>query len=62
MAHTSVALELGETLEFWAQGPGRMVIVIEGEVVWQVPALAAVPAAYRYHHREAAEVVEVSPC
>lgn len=57
MAHTSVALELGETLEFWAQGPGRMVIVIEGEVVWQVPALAAVPAAYRYHHREAAEVV-----
>jgi len=55
VAHASVVLELGERLEFWAQGPGKIVILVRGQVVWQMPALPAVPASYSYHHREPAE-------
>jgi beta-fructofuranosidase len=55
VAHASVVLELGERLEFWAQGPGKIVILVHGQVVWQMPALPAVPASYSYHHREPAE-------
>lgn len=55
MARASVVLELGERLEFWAQGPGRIAILVHGQVVWQMPALPAVPTSYSYHHREPAE-------
>lgn len=55
MARASIVLELGERLEFWAQGPGRVTVFIQGQMVWQIPALSATPAPYCYHHREAAE-------
>ena len=55
MPRASVVLESGERLEFWAQGPGRVTILIGDQVVWQIPDLSAAPASYSYHHREAAE-------
>lgn len=55
MPRASVVLEFGERLEFWAQGPGKITILIQDQIVWQIPALSAVPASYSYHHREAVE-------
>jgi len=55
MARASVVLEFGERLEFWAQGPGGIAILIQDQTVWRAPTLFETPTAYSYLHREAAE-------
>ena len=60
MPRASVVLEFGERLEFWAQGPGRVTILIGDQVVWQIPDLSAAPASYSYHHRAISPPPELS--
>jgi beta-fructofuranosidase len=53
---SNLRLDAGTRLDIWAKGPGFIRISIEGTVVWQVPALPAEPAHFRYHHRETCEI------
>lgn len=53
---TTIGMDAGTRLEFWARGPGFVRISIGGDVVWQVPALPETPGFFRYHHREACNV------
>ncbi|WP_202530525.1 glycoside hydrolase family 32 protein [Maritimibacter harenae] len=52
----TIELEEGTRVELWARGPGAIRALIDGVVVWQVPALSEHPGYYKYHHREACAV------
>ncbi len=53
---TTIGMDAGTLLEFWARGPGLVRISIGSDVVWQVPAFPETPGFFRYHHREACDV------